>query len=87
MIKEALLVGWDVIGWLSYVTGILSAPLVLIKPPCSLRSLLGLNKHVKLSSVILFRLVKIAVPGLGHEVTGQKYFYHFFHPLFVHQPL
>ena len=34
MIKEALLVEWDVIGWLSYVTGILSAPLVLIKPPC-----------------------------------------------------
>ena len=33
MIKEALLVGWDMIGWLSYVTGILSAPLVLIKPP------------------------------------------------------
>ena len=47
----------------------------------------GANKHVKLSSVILFRLVKVAVPGLGHEVTGQKYFYHFFHPLFVHQPL
>ena len=85
MIKEALLVGWDMIGWLSYVTGILSAPLVLIKPPCSLRSLLGLINEEKtcpddqdsqlhgLSRSLDFLSDQLSIVGIMMEVD-YKYF-------------